>query len=93
MSEIKLTQDALRKSIAKAQRNQTESVKPIGANQEELDVVEGDSEGEELCISDTAGELEKGMKWDEEENAGDFSLEEKEICDLADEAKEHDDDW
>ena len=33
------------------------------------------------------------MKSDEEENAGDFSLEEKEICDLADEAKEDDDDW
>ena len=33
------------------------------------------------------------MKWDEEENAGDFNLEEKEICDLADEAQKHDDDW
>ena len=33
------------------------------------------------------------MKWDEEVNAGDYSLGEKEICDLADEAKKHDDDW
>ena len=83
----------MRKSIAKAQRNQPGSVEPECAKQEELDEVEGDSEGEDSNISDTTGEREKGMRWDEEENAGDFSLEEKEICDLADEAKEHDDDW
>ena len=82
----------MRKSIAKVQRNRTGSVKSVSAKQaEELDEVEGDSEGEESNISAT--ELEKGMNWDGEENAGDFSLEEKEICDLADEAKEHDDDW
>lgn len=33
------------------------------------------------------------MNWDGEENVGDYSFEEKEICDFVDEVKEYDDDW